>query len=243
MTSKPSISVVVPFMNEAGNIAPLIAEIDEALADLPAEILAVDDGSTDQSLEELDAARAEHPRLRVLRHVNNAGQSRAIRTGVLAARADVVATLDGDGQNVPADIPALYRQLTRNDADSNLAMVAGQREGRQDRRSRVLASRLATAFRHFVFGDDSTDTGCGLKVFRRDAFLMLPFFDHMHRYLPILMRREGFVVEYAPVQHRARRTGASKYTNLGRAGVAIRDVLGVLWLQSRARATGGVEEW
>lgn len=241
----PDLSVVLPMYNEAGNAGRLVREIAAALsASLPElrfEIVTVDDASTDSTREELVAAKAEAP-LRVLVHARNAGQSRAVRTGVLGARAPLIATLDGDGQNVPADVPALYRQLTRADAPPLLAMVAGERQGRQDTRRKLVASRAANALRQALLKDGAGDTGCGLKVFRRDAFLRLPYFDHLHRYLPALMRREGFEVEFAAVSHRPRTAGVSKYTNLGRAAVAARDLMGVTWLLARGRSPERIEE-
>ncbi len=231
----PRLSVVVPMYDEAGGARLLIDEIGRALDGIDHEIIAVDDCSKDATAEELENARRSAPRLRILRHGSNAGQSRAVRTGVLAARAPVIATLDGDGQNDPADIPALYRALTREGAPLLLAMVAGERRQRLDAASKKTASRLANRIRRMILDDGAADTGCGLKVFTREAFLRLPYFDHMHRYLPALMRREGFDVEFMPVGHRIRAHGRSKYDNLGRLAVAFRDILGVVWLKARAR--------
>ena len=240
----PDLSVVLPMYKEAGNAGALVREVAEALrgAGLSFEILAVDDASTDGTREELLAAKADVPELRVVAHGRNAGQSRAVRTGVQAACAPVVATLDGDGQNPPGDVAPLYRQLTRADAPPLLGMVAGERQGRQDSQAKLVASRYANRIRQGLLRDEARDTGCGLKLFRRDAFLRLPYFDHVHRYLPALMRREGFAVEFAPVSHRARTVGQSKYTNLGRSAVAMRDLVGVTWLLARARAPETVEE-
>jgi len=237
----PHLSVVVPMHNEAGNAGRLVREIAETLSGLKIEIVVVDDASTDATADELAAALADAP-LRVLRHGRNAGPSRAVRTGILAARAPVIATLDGDGQNLPSDIPALYARLTREGAPPLLAMVAGERQGRQDARAKLVASRYANNIRKGLLRDDALDTGCGLKVFRREAFLRLPYFDHLHRYLPALMRREGFTVEFSPVAHRPRVAGVSKYTNLQRGAVAIRDLIGVTWLLSRARQPETIEE-
>ncbi len=234
----PALSVVAPMYNEAGGAAQLVVEIATALAGVDFEIIIVDDASTDETLAALKTAQAGHTRLRILVHEANAGQSRALRTGVLAARAPLVATLDGDGQNDPADFPRLIRELN----ESGAAMAAGERRGRQDSNAKKLASRAANAVRRRLLRDGAADTGCGLKVFEREAFLRLPFFDHMHRYLPALMRREGFAVVFVPVNHRARAHGASKYSNLGRLLVAFRDVFGVLWLLARARAPGKITE-
>ena len=235
----PALSVVIPMYDEAGNAGDLVREVADALtAGLDGaafEVVAVDDASRDATLAELRGARADTPALRVLSHGQNAGQSRAVRTGILGARAPVIATLDGDGQNLPADIGGLYRQLTRADAPADLAMVAGERQGRQDSRAKLAASKAANDIRQGLLRDQARDTGCGLKLFRREAFLRLPYFDHVHRYLPALMAREGYAVEFAPVGHRPRTAGVSKYTNLGRGAVAARDLMGVTWLLARAR--------
>ena len=234
-----SVSVVVPVKDEAGNVAPLAREIAAALKDEPHEILFVDDGSTDGTGAALAALKAEIPGLRVLRHSRNLGQSRGIRSGVQAARGDIIVTLDGDGQNDPADIPKLLSGLR---ADPEAVMVSGVRVRRQDSASRRLASRLGNRFRSAMLGDGATDTGCGLKAFRRSAFLELPYFDHIHRYLIALVQREGWKVAFVPVNHRARLAGRSKYTNLGRTLVSVHDMLGVRWLQRRHGGRTKVEE-
>lgn len=241
-TDSPALSVVTPMFNEADGAAALIDEIAEALRDADYEIVAVNDCSSDDTLAVLRAARRKNRRLRVLSHERNAGQSRALRTGVLAARAAVIATIDGDGQNDPADIMALYTALTAQNASENLAMAAGERVQRQDAAGKKWASKIANGFRRRLLRDGATDTGCGLKVFYREAYLRLPYFDHMHRYLPALMRREGYGVAFFPVSHRPRLHGVSKYTNFGRLAVAIRDLMGVTWLMSRARLTGRIAE-
>ena len=238
----PALSVVAPMYNEAGGAAALVDEIAAALRDIDHEIIIVNDCSTDETLEALRKARARHPQLRALSHEVNAGQSRAIQTGVLAARAPVVATLDGDGQNNPADIPALYAALTAPDAAGALAMTAGERRARQDSAAKKWASKFANGLRKRLLKDGADDTGCGLKVFYRSAFLRLPYFDHMHRYLPALMRRDGREVVFIPVSHRARAHGVSKYTNFGRLMVGMRDLIGVAWLMNRARSPGRVRE-
>ena len=176
----------------------------------------------------------------MLTHPQNAGQSRAVRTGVLAARGAIVVTLDGDGQNPPADGPALVDALKA--APPEVAMVGGRRVKRQDSAAKRWASRIANNVRKRLLADDADDTGCGLKAFRREAFLRLPYFDHMHRYLPALMIREGYKVAYQDVGHRPRVVGRSKYTNLGRLWAAVSDLQGVMWLRSRARNPGAVEE-
>ena len=235
----PTISVVVPVKDEAGNVGPLAREIAAALTGQPHEILFVDDGSSDGTAQALAALKADLPQLRVLRHGRNLGQSRGIRTGVQAARGEIIVTLDGDGQNDPADIPML---LTRLRTEPELTMVSGVRVKRQDSASRRLASRLGNGFRSAMLGDGATDTGCGLKAFRRQAFLDLPYFDHLHRFLIAMIQREGGKVAYVPVNHRPRLTGASKYTNFGRLLVSAQDLLGVRWLQRRHRGTTDIRE-
>lgn len=242
MNSKPDIAVVLPAYNESGNLGPLITEIDAALSGTPHEIVVTDDGSTDDTQARLIALKHDFPQLRVLAHRKNAGQSRALRTGIMAARAPIIATLDSDGQNVPGDIPALYEQLTRTDAPETLAMVGGRRAKRKDTAAKRLGSRVGNGVRKRLLHDEADDTGCGLKVFRRQAFLELPYFDHIHRYLPALMLREGYTCEYRDVGHRERGEGESKYTNFGRLKVSIADLRGVRWLISRSRQSGGYDE-
>jgi len=232
-----ALSVVVPVKDEAGNVAPLAREIAAALAGQDHEILFVDDGSTDGTAAALTALKGEIPQLRVLRHGRNLGQSRSIRSGVQAARGDIIVTLDGDGQNDPADIPKLLAAL-----EPDVAMVSGVRVKRKDTASRRLASRLGNRFRSALLGDGATDTGCGLKVFRRAVFLDLPYFDHLHRFLIALVLREGWKVNYVPVNHRPRLTGTSKYTNFGRLLVSMQDLLGVRWLQRRHRGRAETKE-
>lgn len=238
----PSVAIVAPMHNEQGNAGRLVAEIHAAMAGIDHEIIVVDDASTDGTGAELIAARADAPNLRILTHRKNAGQSRAVRTGVIAARAPVVATLDGDGQNPPADLPKLVAALTRPDAPGDLAMVGGQRVGRQDSAWKKWGSRFGNGVRRSLLNDDARDTGCGIKAFRREAYLMLPFFDHQHRFLPALFKREGFKVEFRDVGHRPRTVGQSKYTNLGRLWASISDMMGVMWLNRRARKCEGWDE-
>jgi dolichol-phosphate mannosyltransferase len=234
-----AISVVVPVKDEAGNVAPLAREIAAALKTESHEIIFIDDGSTDGTAQALTALRGEIPQLRVLRHGRNLGQSRGVRSGVLAAKGEIIVTLDGDGQNDPADIPRLLAELRR---DGSVAMVSGVRVKRQDTASRRMASRLGNRFRNWLLKDGAIDTGCGLKAFRREAYLALPYFDHQHRFLIALMRREGYGVSFAPVGHRARGSGHSKYTNLGRMLVSVNDLLGMRWLIRRHRGPAGTEE-
>ena len=229
----PEISVVVPVHNEADNIRPLVAEIVVALRDLDHEIVYVDDASADGSTDILAQLAMETPRLRHLRHQGRRGQSAAIATGVAAARAPLIATLDGDGQNDPADIPKLLAVLTAA-ADRDSLMVAGWRTLRRDTWLKRVASRVANGTRGWLLGDGTPDTGCGLKVFSRAAFLDMPRFDHMHRFLPALMIRRGGTVRSVAVNHRPRRRGVSNYGLFDRLWVGIVDLLGVMWLQRRA---------
>jgi len=240
MTFSPDISVVVPVFDEEGAAPALAREIAVAFEGRNVEIIFVDDASRDGTRASLQVLKAELPQLRVLSHRSNSGQSRAIRSGVLAARAPVIVTLDGDGQNDPADGPALVDALNAGGPD--LALVGGERVRRQDSRAKKLASRLGNGVRKRLLGDTANDTGCGLKAFRREAFLRLPYFDHLHRYIPALMLREGYEVTFRPVGHRHRQTGASKYTNLGRLWASAWDLLGVMWLQARSRRPQGVDE-
>ncbi len=232
----PDLSVVVPVHNERDNIVPLLTEIAAALrGKIEFEIVYVDDLSRDDSLAVLTQAKAQFPELRVLRHVSQSGQSTALRTGIKAARGDWIATLDGDGQNDPADIPKLLAM--RADAPAQIKLFAGWRVNRQDSGSKRWASKWANAIRSRLLRDDTPDTGCGIKLFERAAFLDLPYFDHMHRYLPALMQRAGWQVKSVPVNHRARGAGVSKYNNLNRALVGISDLRGVAWLIRRSKRT------
>lgn len=240
---EPALSVVVPVFNEAENVGGLAEEIARALEGRTYEMIFVDDCSTDATRETLTALKARYPALRVLAHEKNAGQSRAVRSGVLGARAPVIATLDGDGQNDPADVPALFEQLTRADAPADLALVGGRRANRKDTAWKRFGSRFGNGVRKWLLKDRADDTGCGLKAFRRDAFLRLPYFDHMHRFMPALMLREGFEIEFCDVNHRPRQHGSSKYTNFGRLRASLADLRGVMWLNTRARRCGSVREY
>ena len=238
--STPDISVVVPVFDEEGAAPDLAREIAAAFAGRNYEMLFVDDKSRDNTRSALTALKAELPQLRVIGHSRNSGQSRSIRSGILAARGEVIVTLDGDGQNDPADGPALVDALSAGPPE--LALVGGERVKRQDSAAKKVASRLGNGVRKKLLKDTANDTGCGLKAFRREAFLRLPYFDHIHRYLPALMLREGYQVDFRPVNHRHRQTGRSKYTNLGRLWASLSDLFGVVWLQSRARLPGDVDE-
>lgn len=242
MSQSPQLAVVVPVFNERDNVASLVHEITAALRGRAPheggsfEIVYVDDHSRDDTLAVLTALKEQVPELRVVQHARQSGQSTAIRTGVKAARAPWVATLDGDGQNDPADIPKLIAQ--RADAAPEIKLFAGWRVNRRDSGSKRWASKWANAIRARILRDDTPDTGCGIKLFEREAFLDLPYFDHMHRYLPALMQRAGWKTVSVPVNHRPRSAGVSKYNNLGRALVGIADLRGVAWLIKRSKVTG-----
>ena len=226
------ISVVLPAFNEEGNIGRLIEETyAEVPPELLGEVLAVDDASDDGTAAEIKSLLAKYPSLRYLRHGRRAGQSAALRTAVAAARFPVIATMDGDGQNDPRDIARLVSKL--GGEGSEPAMVAGIREGRKGPGSRKLASRLANWIRDKVLADGCPDTGCGIKVYRRDAYLDLPYFTSMHRYLPAFFLTYGHEIAYEKVNDRPRLRGASKYTNLGRALIGLYDLVGVSWLRKR----------
>lgn len=234
------VSVVVPVHNEVGAVTALAHEIAATFAGQAHEIIFVDDASSDDTLPRLKAVMSDLRTLRVLSHSRNAGQSRAIRTGVLAARGGIIVTMDGDGQNPPRDASALIEMLRQAPAD--VALVGGRRASRQDSRAKRRASVWANRIRRRLLGDDADDTGCGLKAFRREAYLQLPYFDHMHRYLPALMIREGYRNLYRDVGHRHRETGHSKYTNWGRLRASVADLAGVLWLKARCRPTGPIHD-
>ncbi|MGU3537652.1 glycosyltransferase family 2 protein [Methylobacterium sp. A54F] len=241
MSETPRLTVVVPVKNEAGNIAPLLAEIERACAGLgPFAVIYVDDGSGDGTPAALAAARVGRPWLRVLRHAGSAGQSAAVRSGVAAATSPLIATLDGDGQNDPAFIPALVEALEAAGPGAGLAQ--GQRTGRRDGRFKMLQSRIANGVRGRVLRDSTRDTGCGLKVFRRHVYLRLPYFDALHRFMPALVAREGFAVVHRDVVDRPRLTGRSNYGLLDRLFVGLLDLAGVWWLIRRKRTTPAVSE-
>lgn len=229
----PQISVVVPVCNEAENVEPLVREIHAALRSNHYEMIFVDDGSTDDTAVILIRLKGELPSLRVLRHSFRSGQSAAVASGVRAARAPWVATLDGDGQNDPADIPKLV--AVRDDpAHRGVQLFQGNRKAsRQDTAWRKLQSSIANGVRSGLLGDGTPDTGCGIKLFAREVFMELPRFDHMHRFLPALFQRQGARVISVPVSHRARTRGTSKYGMLNRAFVGIVDIVGVMWLRRR----------
>jgi len=231
------LSIVVPVHNENENLRPLIEEIESAVVGLGEhEIVYVDDGSSDDTLSRLVALKASFPALRVLRHIRCCGQSTALRTGIKVAKGQVIVTLDGDGQNDPANIPAMleaWRELKHADQGRG-ALIAGYRRNRKDTGWRKFSSRFANRIRAALLGDATPDTGCGLKLFDRSLFLELPYFDHMHRFLPALAQRAGAKVVSVEVNHRPRTLGVSKYGTWHRLWVGIWDLMGVMWLQRRA---------
>ncbi|MGT2436457.1 glycosyltransferase family 2 protein [Bradyrhizobium betae] len=238
--SLPAVSIVVPVRNEADNIAPLIDEITTALDGRWAyEIIYVNDGSTDATGERLASIMMQRDNLRQLRHVRSGGQSAAVRSGVRAARGAIVATLDGDGQNNPAFLPDLISAVEKG---SHVGLAAGQRVGRKDTGFKKFQSRVANKVRNAILQDGTRDTGCGLKAFRRDVFLMMPYFDGLHRFLPALVRREGFEIAYVDVIDRPRRSGVSNYGFFDRLWIGIMDLAGVWWLIRRKKPTPDVTE-
>jgi glycosyltransferase involved in cell wall biosynthesis len=238
--SRPEISVVVPVFDEEGNVAALAGEIARAFEGQAYEMIFVDDASRDGTLNVLLALKAEHPALRVLAHQANAGQSRALRTGAEGARGQILVTLDGDGQNDPADAPALVERLKAG--GPALGLVGGLRLKRQDSWSKKLGSKIGNGVRRRLLRDDALDTGCGLKAMWLAAYLRFPYFDHMHRFLPALAKREGLKTDFVEVSHRPRASGQSKYTNWRRLKASLGDLVGVVWLLNRARRPGPVNE-
>ncbi len=239
--SDPAVTVVVPVRNEAGNVAPLVAEIAGALdAQWAFEVVYVDDGSSDGTGAELARLNAQFPWLRHLRHRQSCGQSAAVRSGVQAARAPIVVTLDGDGQNDPKFLPAMIRALEQG--APRVGLIAGQRVGRKASGFKKLQSRIANGVRGAVLRDGTRDTGCGLKAFRRDVFLRLPYFDGLHRFLPALVKREGYEIGYVDVVDRPRGTGVSNYGLWDRLWIGILDLAGVWWLIRRKKRNPEISE-
>lgn len=234
---RPRFAIAIPMLNEAATVPHLLEGCVAAAEPLGAfEICVTDDGSTDGTGEALLAFRDAHPRARltIVTHPRPAGQSAAVHAAVRAASAPIIATLDGDGQNPPEELPKLLAPLL--DGPAALGLVAGQRVRRDDPPAKRIASKAANMLRKALLKDGTRDTGCGLKAFRREAFLALPFFNHMHRFLPALFQRDGWQVAHVDVTHQARRAGESKYTNLGRAMVGASDLFGVAWLIRRRRS-------
>jgi dolichol-phosphate mannosyltransferase len=231
-----AVSIVVPVRNEEGNIAPLVNEIATAIGDRwPFEIIYVNDGSTDGTATKLAELMRQRDNLRHIKHAQSCGQSAAVRTGVRAARGHIVATLDGDGQNNPAFLPDLIAAIETGGAHVGLA--AGQRVGRKDTEFKRMQSRIANKVRNAILKDGTRDTGCGMKAFRRDVFLSMPYFDGLHRFLPALVRREGFDIVYVDVIDRPRHSGVSNYGFFDRLWIGIMDLAGVWWLIRRKRST------
>jgi dolichol-phosphate mannosyltransferase len=234
--AETAVSVVVPVRNEAGNVAPLITEIAAALdGRWPYEIIYVNDGSTDATGERLVSAMKSRSNLRQIRHSASAGQSAAVRNGVRAARGAIVATLDGDGQNNPAFLPALISAVEQG--GERVGLAAGQRVGRKDTGFKKIQSRIANTVRNAILHDGTRDTGCGLKAFRREVFLAMPYFDGLHRFLPALVRREGYDIVYVDVIDRPRHSGVSNYGFFDRLWIGIMDLAGVWWLIRRKKTT------
>ena len=230
------VSIVVPVRNEAENVSPLIAEIAAALdGRWKHEIIYVNDGSTDSTADRLAAVMRQQGNLRQIRHATSSGQSAAVRSGVRAARGAIVATLDGDGQNNPAFLPDLI--LAIENGGERVGLVAGQRVGRKDTGFKKIQSRVANGVRNAILRDGTRDTGCGLKAFRREVFLMMPYFDGLHRFLPALMRREGYEIAYVDVIDRPRHSGVSNYGFFDRLWIGIMDLAGVWWLIRRKKPT------
>jgi dolichol-phosphate mannosyltransferase len=226
----------VPVRNEADNVAPLVAEIVGALQGRWAyEIIYVNDGSTDATADRLAALMKQHPQLRQLKHASSSGQSAAVRSGVRAARGAIVATLDGDGQNNPAFLPDLISAV--ENGGGRVGLAAGQRIGRKDTGFKKLQSKVANAVRKVILSDGTRDTGCGLKAFPREVFLSMPYFDGLHRFLPALVRREGFEIAYVDVVDRPRHSGVSNYGFFDRLWIGIMDLVGVWWLIRRKKPT------
>ncbi len=228
------ITVVVPILNEAENIPPLLDEIAQVAKNIPiSEIIYVDDGSTDGSFDILQSLKTKYPALRVIKHGQRSGQSAGLWTGIKAASNELIVTLDGDGQNDPADIPLLYHAYCQYVDENPKIMVAGERKKRNDIWIKRISSRFANRIRSGLLKDRTRDTGCSLKLFRRKDYLALPYFDHMHRFLPALMLRDHVRLLHVPVSHRARTRGISKYGTLDRLAVGISDLWGVWWLLKR----------
>lgn len=238
----PRLAFVIPAHNEASNLPGLLAGIRPIAEDFDAEVVVVNDGSGDNTAEVLDGMAATWDRLRIVTHAVSQGQSAALRSGIRAARAPVIATLDGDGQNPPENLRGMFERFI--DAPEGVGMVQGERVKRKDTLSKRLASRFANAIRGFLLRDGCRDSGCALRVFWRQAYLDLPWFKHLHRFMPALMRRDGWDIISYPVSHAPREWGQSHYNNLQRGLAGIPDLIGVSWLIWRSpRVTGVVRPW
>lgn len=240
---QPDFSVVIPMKNEEGNIHLLLEGLAAACEAGRYEVIMVDDGSTDSTADVIRAAsKADYPWLKLVRHPVSGGQSSAVHSGVNAANGAIICTMDGDGQNPASEVPNLVAPLLAADASPDLGLVAGQRVKRQDTMSKKLASKFANGLRGFILKDKTRDTGCGLKAFRRDAFLEIPYFNNMHRYLPAMFNAYGWKVAHVDVTHAGRHSGASNYTNFNRAIVGVYDLIGVGWLIKRRKITRPVAD-
>jgi dolichol-phosphate mannosyltransferase len=240
-TDAVAVSIVVPVRNEAENVAPLVTEIVNALdGRWVYEIIYVNDGSTDATAGRLTDLMKQHRQLRQLKHAHSSGQSAAVRSGVRAARGAIVATLDGDGQNNPVFLPDLIAAVEKG--GGRVGLAAGQRVGRKDTGFKKLQSRIANGVRNAILRDGTRDTGCGLKAFPREVFLSMPYFDGLHRFLPALVRREGFEIAYVDVIDRQRQSGVSNYGFFDRLWIGIMDLAGVWWLIRRKKPTPAVTE-
>ena len=229
------VSVVIPARNESLNLPSLVVDVLNAMSGHEElEVIVVDDGSRDSTASVVEDMRKQNPQIVLLRHPRSLGQSAAVHSGVLQAKGSIICTLDGDGQNPPAELPKLYARLLE-DETGDIGLVAGQRVTRRDTLSKRWASKFANSIRGGLLNDGARDTGCGLKAFRREAFLQLPYFNHMHRFLPALFKRDGWQVVFVDVDHAERQAGQSNYNNLGRGLVGIVDLLGVYWLMRRAK--------
>lgn len=238
-----AVSVIIPAFDEEGNIGRLVLETFDALTeDVLGEVIVVDDCSADGTSAEIAKLQKDTDKLRLLRHQTNAGQSASLRTGILAARFPIIATMDGDGQNDPHDLPAMLRKLAEPGKKNGIALVGGIRTKRKDSSSKRLASKAANWIRDTVLKDDCPDTGCGIKVFWRDAYLRLPFFTSIHRYMPALFQAYDFKTAYVPVNDRPRIAGVSKYNNFNRALIGFYDLFGVTWLRKRTKAPDWIEK-
>lgn len=229
-----NLSIVIPAYNEAGNIGTLISEITQLKLNPPYEIIVVDDASSDDTYNTVLKLKTDIPELKIIQHESTCGQSAAVATGIAHAAGELIVTMDGDGQNNPADIPKLVSALVTS-KNPNLRMVAGFRKKRDDSPWRIISSKIANSVRSFFLRDQTPDTGCGLKVFYRSAFINLPFFDHMHRFLPALIQMQGGDVVSIEVTHRARMRGVSKYGTLDRLWAGVIDIMGVSWLHLRSK--------
>jgi dolichol-phosphate mannosyltransferase len=235
------LSIVIPFHNEQENVEPLIEEIHSSMAGIEYEIICIDDGSSDGTLDQLRRIAKGIPQIRIIRHSKKCGQSTAIWNGVRYAVSPWIATLDGDGQNDPADIPRLFARV-RGGSPGKSPVICGWRRNRKDSMVKRASSWVANRVRGSMLKDKTPDTGCGLKLFSREAFLLLPYFDHMHRFLPALFLREGYTIESVEVNHRPRNRGESKYGIHNRLWAGIIDLLGVCWLMRRSRLPEVLED-